>query len=548
MAYIRSQKIIRNDDGRIISGSASIAESKYVKGGGKIHSRRVTIEKLGKVIWLSEDNRNGIFMSPTRGLIEYDCESGQFSQVSRDDNRLPKGFVFSTPEVHTVFGDAYILMELMHRHGIPEILKDAIPETVERSRALCHIIHGVLRDGSRIHCDDFIGKSIVSHILDDVPLYSLDTDSSFFKMMGNDNVRIAFFKSFVAHMRLTHPNFGKCTYIDSTPLPNDIAALFTNALCSHGIGATSVQTRLVFILDKETGLPVWFMSLTGNVLDMNTINDIMSDVKDNLDISIEDMVVDAGYVTKGLLMARQDNVFKSLIARMPARKGFPFKELYRKIKPHLKMGRYEFDRKGHTYFGERHEVNLFGCPINAYVYVDWMNANSRSAEWRGKHYEEYATMKPLQKDWLAVEFGFFVLISEKVMEPVALLDEYFDRTDIEVFNKTSKEYEKLLPLRKWDYTRVMGKILHDMINTIVLSMVRSDIRKVIGNDEKKLRQAMSTTKLIGGAQSLMCAKQSTGNIRVDYPSKQAKEAFKALRIPLPSNVDIALQRKKILLL
>ena len=87
------------------------------------------------------------------------------------------------------------------------------------------------------------------------------------------------------------------------------------------------------------------MPLNGNVLDMNTIQDVMSDVKDNLDISIEDMVVDAGYVTKGLLMARQNNVFKSLIARMPARKEFPFKKLYRKVKPHLRMGRYVFPSK-----------------------------------------------------------------------------------------------------------------------------------------------------------------------------------------------------------
>lgn len=547
MAYIRAQKIVRDNDGRIISGSAAIAESQYVKGNGSVHSHRHTIENLGKVIWLADDNRSGIFLSPSRGLIEYNCVSNEFSQINRDDSRLPEGTIFCEPEIHTVFGDVYLLIETICKNNIHEMIKDTFPNVVERSRVMCHILHGVLRDGCRIHCGDFIGKSVASYILSDIPLYSLDTDSAFFKMMGDDRIRLSFFKSFVSHMRQIYPDFGKCTYVDSTPLPNDIAAMFTNALCSHGVDSTSIQTRLVFILDKWLGLPVWFMPLVGNVLDMNTIRGVMDDVKESLGIIIEDIIVDAGYVTKDLFLAQKDNLFKSLIARMPARKGFPFKELYNKTKSHFRMGRYEFDRKGHTYFGERIEVRIFDCPLNAYVYVDWLNANSRSAEWRGKHYEEYVKMKPTQKDWLAVEFGFFVLISEKEMKPDELLDQYFERIDIENFNKTCKEYAKLLPLCKWDYRKVMGKILHDLIDTIVLTMLRKDIRDGI-QKSKKPTQPMSVTKLIGSAQSLMCAKRKDMTLRIEYPSKQAKEAFKALGIPLPGNVNISSLRNKLLLL
>lgn len=56
-------------------------------------------------------------------------------------------------------------------------------------------------------------------------------------------------------MRKTNPNFGKCCYVDSSPLPNDIDNNPFNALSCHGVDSSSIQTRLVLVLDEETGLP-----------------------------------------------------------------------------------------------------------------------------------------------------------------------------------------------------------------------------------------------------------------------------------------------------
>lgn len=54
------------------------------------------------------------------------------------------------------------------------------------------------------------------------------------------------------------------------------------------------------------------------------------------------------------------------------------------------------------------------------------------------HPEEYAALKDKEKDRMSVHFGYFVLLSNKKLEPVDLLTEYFGRTDIEGVNKTSK--------------------------------------------------------------------------------------------------------------
>ena len=98
-----------------------------------------------------------------------------------------------------------------------EVLKIAFPDEIERERVLCHILHGILRDGSRISCDNFIEKSFASYVLEDVLVASLRCDTAYFSMMGKDSVRLAFFKAFVERMRSTNPDFGKCCYVDSSP-------------------------------------------------------------------------------------------------------------------------------------------------------------------------------------------------------------------------------------------------------------------------------------------------------------------------------------------
>ena len=46
MAFIKAQKIVRDDSGRVISGSAAIVDAVYVSTGAKAHSKQQVREKL----------------------------------------------------------------------------------------------------------------------------------------------------------------------------------------------------------------------------------------------------------------------------------------------------------------------------------------------------------------------------------------------------------------------------------------------------------------------------------------------------------------------
>ena len=330
-------------------------------------------------------------------------------------------------------------------------------------------------------------------------------------------------------MQSRDSDFGRGCYVDSTPLPNDIEDNPFNALCCHGVGSSEIMTRLILVLDERSGLPVWYDIVPGNVLDVNTIMTVINNVADSLNIEIDSLVLDAGYVSKELLQVFHIGTDKTIIGRMPNRRGYPYKTLYWDLKSQIGKGKYEFVQRRHAYFGKKIAVEVFGHPEYAYVYVDHNNALKRYSDYLLEHEEEYNSMKDKDKDWYTVKFGYFVLLSNIDTSPAELLKEYFSRTTIEMVFKTQKEYLDLLPLSKWSDQTVRGKILNDIISTIVLL----EFRKAVNEG------GYSTSEIIGTTQSLMCFRNRDGMVTVETPGKKVRQYYKLAGIDIPAHVDTA---------
>ena len=94
MAFIKVQKLVRDEEGNIRSGSAAIVVSEYdpaVKG----RSRHRVRERLGKIVTLDREGKSGVFLSPTRGLVAYDSVTDAFSVVVGGDGRVECFFVLA---------------------------------------------------------------------------------------------------------------------------------------------------------------------------------------------------------------------------------------------------------------------------------------------------------------------------------------------------------------------------------------------------------------------------------------------------------------------
>ncbi len=190
----------------------------------------------------------------------------------------------------------------------------------------------------------------------------------------------------------------------------------------------------------------------------------------------------------------------------------------------------------HVYFGHRKKITLFGHKEYAYVYVDQYNALKRYSDYLANHAETFEAMKNKDKDWTTVRYGYFVLISNIDTTPEQLLTDYFGQCDIETVFKTSKEYLDLLPISKWTDETVRGKILHDIMDTIVLLLLR----------KKMDSSGISASELYGKTQSLMCFRNHSGMVTVETPSRQVKDYYKIIGTEVPAHVKVDDFRKDVL--
>lgn len=553
MPWIRLQGMKKDANGRIIAGTATIVDTVYVQGK-EHHSKQVTREKLGRPLVLADDRRSGIFRSMEFGIVSYDADTDKKESLEMDDPRL-EGLIEAVGlDVHTVFGDGYLFLNYLKNMGMTDILREVFPSKIDFERCIAHLYHTQMRNGARDRCDHFVSKSFVGYTVTDVLNSSLSVDTRFFDMMGEDEVRMAFFQAYVNMRRASNPNFGRCCYIDSTPLPNDIDDNPFNAFSAHG--DYGIQSRLVLVADIDTGEPVWFKIIPGNMLDVNTLKDITDDVKLSLGVEICEYVLDAGYANELLIkeyslggaektyirtaangkriesvvlkederLANIEPPYKTMVVKMPKRNGYGHMDMFESVKDLLNNAKYDFKRGKHSYFGKRKEVCLFGQRIYAYVYVDHQNALSGYNDYMRDNEKEFESLKDKEKTWKKHSSGFFVLLSNIRETPKEMLDRYFGRCFIETIFKTAKEYLQMLPLKKWNVQRVYGKLLADMISTIVYLNMRKDI--VSAN--------LALTEVPTITQSLMCSLGKDGMVRVDPPNSQVKRVYRTFGINLPN--------------
>ena len=551
--YIKYQNIVRDEAGVISSGSASILKNSYKrnKNGNRkqSHSTQTTVEKLGKVIWYEKENPSqGIFYSPTRGLVFYDLTVDVFTPVDPSDPRLiGTKFEHEPQRQHTNFGNFYLFFTELSKTPFLTILQNAFGELSLYKKLLAHLTHDCLKKGSFIKCGEYLTRSSLSYIVEDVPVSTLDCDSAYFFDMSNDNLKVTYFKAVLEEMRKTNPDFGRCCYVDSTPLPDEAENNPFNALSSHGANGAIIQSRLVLILDIQTSIPVWFEIIPANVLDKSTILSITSDIQSTLEITIDMYDLDAGYAREELfkLFNRSNSTYideknvlrdHTVLIRMPGNKGYGRDDLYIRSKASFHDPEYEFDYEHHTFFGKRYEIDLFGYSEFAFVFVDKTQAEALLRNWRTEHWSEWTALSKSAKEWYSVKDGFFVLIGNKDQSPKSALVEYRGRTAIESYFRDGKTYLKILPIKKWSKETVTGKIFHDVIETTVYRAYRKEVAPA----------NLSMSSLIVRMDSWECVRKSDNILEIKTPNLQVRETLEKLGLVAPAHIDLHDMRKEIL--
>lgn len=481
----------------------------------------VDVTYLGRVL----DKDKGIYKSRERGIFTFDPDTGEFGSV-------PEEFIPTEPSdrrkkkkhVSVDFGDAFFMNDYLHASGMMQIV-----DTIEYgNRDTLHAMLLFYMLSGLANCDaiHWYEGNIVSLLYPDANLTSQRL-SDFLASIGTPEKQMAFQKAYIKFV-IDHYDQNKNILIDSSGLPNSIHFPLTEKNVHNG--KVSNEIRLIFVVQKSTGLPLYYRAVPGNIVDVSTLSRIFLHL-DSMGINISSCIMDAGYNSGDNLdlfydenhkrkigfitrIGSGDKTFNELVSKELS--GIETKENFVKYED-----RYLFIIKRPVMVGSNKDN-----PAWMYLGLDC----SRMSD------EQHKLLKRAKRDSLSTDEvyaamqneGVFGILSGEDYTCDEILPAYYQRQAAEQIFDFAKNYTKLLPLRTNTDATFNGHLLLSYIATCVVKMI-----------QLRLKEA----NLFFGSR-LACLRNQKctiyeNRIVTDEPQREANDTYKAFKMLCPDSIPIA---------
>lgn len=474
---------------------------------------------LGRVL----DREKGIYKSKDRGVFSFDAATGtygpapeDFAPVAHEDSRKVK-------RVSVDFGDTFFMDSFLHSSGLMEVL-DKVgygnPDTLH-AMLLFYTLSG-LANCDAIH---WYEGNIVRLLYPRAHMESQRL-SEFLASIGTPERQMAFQKAYIEYV-MQHFGADKNILIDSTGLPNNIHFWMTQTNVHNG--KVSNEVRLIFVVQRSTGIPLYYRAVPGNVVDVSTLERVFLHL-DSLGIEVASCIMDAGYNSGDNLDLFYDKDHRCKIGFI-TRVGSGDKAFKEMVSEELgsldekeNLVRYEdrylFIKKKKVMVGSRKDN-----PAWLYLGLDLGRMSD----------EQHKLLKRAKRDSLSTEEvyaalqeeGLFGVLSGEEIGCEGILPAYYTRQAAEQIFDTAKNYTKLLPLRVRTEETFRGHLLLSFVASCAVKMV-----------QLRLKEA----NLFFGSR-LVCLRNQKctiyqNRIVTDEPQREANDSYKALGITCPAEIPL----------
>ena len=199
-------------------------------------------ESLGRVV----DKERLVFYSRSRGLFQYDPETGSYLPAPPDVAMPKRKSRLKVPAqlVSFVFGDVYLLDRFMDKLGLYPVLESAFKDRLDALKAMvCFYLVSTL---SNCYAGQWLERSIADRLFPQVHLSSSQV-SDLLKYLGDPSRQQVFFLNYLQWFVDNHAT-DKLGHIliDSTGLPNSIHFSLT-AISNHN-GDINNEVRLIYVV------------------------------------------------------------------------------------------------------------------------------------------------------------------------------------------------------------------------------------------------------------------------------------------------------------
>lgn len=443
---------------------ASLYES--FRDNGKVRTRRK--ENLGRVI----DKKNNIFRQ--KG-VTYQYVLGEGRREVSTSALSPEPAVTGAEKLILDFGDAWFLQEYLSRQPFYDSIQNTLPH--ERDTLLALIFYLLLTNrGASCHAKIWYEGNYACLAFPYANLTSQNI-SRVLKELGREEIQRRFFGEYMSSI---YGNDGAAgILVDSTGVPNATKMDITQ-ISNHN-GDINREVRLIYVIDRDNGMPIYFRYVAGNIIDVSTLITTVSELG-QYGVSVRHAILDAGYFSE----KNAAGLFESGIPFMTrlAPNKTAFKDAAAGNMDDLMSQKYACRYGERLVFVKKVPVNV--CGHEAYVYL-CIDEDMYLMQHKKTILNALDDKKDSDETDAAIKRlgAFAILTSEEVPED-KLLPMYYTRQQVEQVFDISKNYADLLPIRVQSEQAFAGHLLICFMATAIMQKLQQELLKRRSKKAKSL--------------------------------------------------------------
>ena len=482
----------------------------------------------GKDIYLGVviDETNGIFYNRKNGgLFRFTVGEGR-RELTADERTyyevIKNGHSkdMSAKVLALDFGDAWFLDYILEDSGLKNLLSNTCLR--ETDTLLSLISFRLLETGAHCYAQRWLEGSYARYLYPQAKISS-QRISEFLMRLGTEDTKRMFFDAYISYLK-EMSGLSENVLIDSTGLPNDIH--FEYSKVNNHNGVISREARLIYVVERGTGLPIYFRYVAGNIVDVSTLRTTINHLKVQ-GVNISHGILDAGYCSKKNFEALKLHGIPFL-TRLPS--NAVAKDLIERYGCDLYSKEYTIKYGDRLLCMKRIEVQVYGQDCHVYIALDVDVMQDEQKRYLEKSIDTSKKGKSISDDAMK-RLGCFVMISSEILESSEVLPLYYMRQNIEQTFDLAKNDVDLVPLRTHTEETFRGHLLLCFMSTIALMTVKRYLTK-----RKKLKN--------------LCAKMALKDMRfikcdvfgqtlvMTEASKNANLIINELKLNLPDVVNL----------
>jgi transposase len=279
-------------------------------------------------------------------------------------------------------------------------------------------------------------------------------------------------------------------------------------------------------VERNTGFPVYFRYVAGNIVDVITLRVTINHLKAQ-DMEVKHGILDAGYCSEKNINDLYDSNIPFLI-RLP--NNALAKKLIREHGADVHSVEYVLEYGNRLLFMKRVAIALFGHDCYAYIAIDFSRMNDEQERFYRKAAENRRNKKK-DAEQQTGDMGYFVLISSEMLEISEVMPLYYMRQTIEQTFDFAKNDVALTPVRTHNDETFRGHLMLSFMATVLLIAVRRLMRT-----RKKISNIPATQAL--KAMRYIKCDVFEKSIVTSEPGKYANKIINELKLDVPGVINL----------